>query len=202
MKKIALFGGSFNPPCIHHTRIGLEVSNFFDQVLVIPCGPRPRTEKQSVNLIDSIHREKMVRLAFEKMPKVQIELFDLTRPLFTRTHLLEEMYKSFGEVWHVVGADLIQGGQTGQSKIQSVWYLGQELWYNLNFVVIKRDGYPLCKDDLPPHSKIFEISNGRNCSSSHVRELVAAGKPFEQFVTPEIADYIKTHNLYREGGKG
>ena len=201
MDRIAILGGSFNPPCNHHLRIGYAVSDFFDRVLVIPCGPRPWTEKQSVNKILPIHRGNMARLAFEKIPKVQVELFDLERSVFTRTHLLEEMYKSSGEIWHVVGADLVQGGQTGQSKIQAVWYLGQEMWYNLNFVVIERAGYPICKDDLPPHCKVFEISNGKKCSSSYVRELRAAGKPFENFVPNKIAEYIKIHNLYQEGGK-
>ena len=39
--KIALLGGSFNPPGIHHLQIVEEVlkMNRFETVVVIPCGP-------------------------------------------------------------------------------------------------------------------------------------------------------------------
>jgi len=195
--RVAIFGGSFNPPCKHHLTIANELTKFFDKVLVIPCGARPAKDKQSVNMTAAIHRGNMTQLVFKKIPKVEVALFDLLLPEFTPAYLLQERYKYFGEIWHVVGADLIQDGKEGQSKIHS-WKRGQEIWASLNFAVVKRDGYQISEDDLPPQSKVFEIADGENYSSSYVRGLVEAGKPFDEFVAPEIAEYIKSHNLYQK----
>ncbi|MGN1445846.1 MAG: hypothetical protein ACI4WV_06070, partial [Eubacteriales bacterium] len=37
-------------------------------------------------------------------------------------------------------------------------------------------------------------------SSSQVRLAVANGQPIDNLVPPAVADYIKSKNLYREGG--
>ena len=116
-KKIAVFGGSFNPPALHHKKIAEVLAKQFDIVKVIPCGPRP--DKETTNEIKAIHRAVMTDLAFGHIAdNIEIELFDLENSTFTTNYEFEQKYKKEGEVWHVVGSDLVKGGAKSESEIQ------------------------------------------------------------------------------------
>src|SRR3989339_400058 len=141
MKKIALFGGSFNPIGTHHINIIKELVRDFDEVIVVLCGHRP--DKATTNDIEPIHRAIMVDIALRGLSsKVKVDYSDLIHDMFTRTHKLDKKYSKDGEVWHVVGMDLIYGGARGESEIQASWQRGKELWCNLNFAVVERGVFP------------------------------------------------------------
>ncbi|MEK7567085.1 MAG: NAD(+)/NADH kinase [Patescibacteria group bacterium] len=193
MKKIAIYGGSLNPPRPTHRTIAELMAREFDEVIIVPCGPRP--DKPTVNDIDPFHRAVMADMAFANLPKVRVELFDLENGTFTRTHKLDEIFKGRGEVWHVVGTDLVNGGNKGQSFIQREWENGAEVWQNLNFAIVRRHGAKVADHDLPPNRKIFRTSF--TGSSSEVRERVFAHKPIEGLVDRKIEDYIQRYGLYR-----
>ncbi|HSJ03477.1 MAG: nicotinate (nicotinamide) nucleotide adenylyltransferase, partial [Verrucomicrobium sp.] len=72
-RRIALFGGSFNPPGLHHRRIALLLAESFDEVRVIPCGPRP--DKPEVGSVPSVFRAALCDLTFGDMPGVAVDLF-------------------------------------------------------------------------------------------------------------------------------
>ena len=125
-KRIAVFGGSFNPPGLHHRNLAAELTRHFDEVIIVPCGPRP--DKPTNNDVDPIHRAIMNDIAFRDIEGVRLELFDLEHSTFTKTHELDEMFAPEGEVWHVVGSDLVRGGADGASFVHKVWENGAELW--------------------------------------------------------------------------
>ena len=79
------------------------------------------------------------------------ELFDLEHSTFTKTHELDEMFAPEGEVWHVVGSDLVRGGAEGQSFVHNVWENGDELWNKLKFAVVARRGVGHAGGGQPPH---------------------------------------------------
>jgi nicotinic acid mononucleotide adenylyltransferase len=112
-KATAIFGGSFNPPGLHHRHIAAEVREAVGRVTMVPYGPRP--DKPSTDGVDPVHRAAMADLAFGNLDGVEVDLFDLEEPTFTRTHALEQKYAGLGigEVWHVVGADKVAGGRRG-----------------------------------------------------------------------------------------
>ncbi len=192
-KKIAIYGGSFNPPCPHHRMIAEKMAKEFDEVVVIPCGPRP--DKPTTNDVDPIHRAAMADMVFGNLPNTGVALFDLEHNVFTRTHRLQELFKNRGEVWHVVGTDLIRGGGKGQSFIQREWELGPEIWSTFNFAVVKRHGAEIADHDLPLKRKIFRTTFGG--SSSEIRERIFKRRSVEGMVDPKIADYIERYGLYR-----
>lgn len=192
-KKIAIFGGSFNPPGSHHRRLVEFLSPHFDEIVIIPCGPRP--DKSSVNDIKPIHRATMVDLAFRGIRNARVELFDLELGTFTRTHTLDKIFRAEGEVWHIIGSDLIQNGSRGESFIHRVWERGPDAWNTLNFVVTDRNDFSHMPEDLPPNHQYFQL--GINGSSSEIREKVFKHQDFSHLVAPEIENYIKRHGLYR-----
>jgi len=192
-KRIAIFGGSFNPAGRHHRAVAEALGAHFDEIIVVPCGPRP--DKPTVADTEPVHRAVMADLNFHGLPKVRVELFDLEHETYTRTYDLDEMFRPQGEVWHVVGTDLIKGGHSGESQIQQGWYRGAELWQNANFAVIERAGDDIIPADLPPHHELFRPD--RSGSSSEIREKAFKRQSIADLVTPEVESYIARYNLYR-----
>lgn len=193
-RRIAVFGGSFNPPGVHHRRIVEALARRFDAVKVVPCGPRP--DKPVTNDIDPIHRAVMADLAFAGLgPAVEVDLFDLEHGTFTRNHELEARYAPDGEVWHVVGTDLIRDGRRGRSPIQVRWAHGPDLWRKSSFAVAVRRGSTFDPADLPPHNVVLHA--GPSGASSVIRERCFQRRPIRGLVTPDVETYIERWNLYR-----
>lgn len=192
-KRIALFGGSFNPPGIHHRLMAQALIPHFDAIVIVPCGPRP--DKPTTNEIEPHHRATMVDINFAGLSKVRVELFDLENATFTRTHALQEMFEQEGEIWHVIGTDLIQGGATQQSFIEKQWFYGDTIWTAFNFVVFTRLDTPYDEKDLPPKSMVVKTNIGG--ASTVIREAIFSHRPFDHLLTPQVLAYIERHNLYR-----
>lgn len=191
--RIAIFGGSFNPPGRHHRAIAEALACEFDEVRVIPCGPRP--DKSVTDSTPGIYRAALADLTFAAMPKVVVDLFDLEQATFSRNWQLQERFAHLGELWHVVGTDLIAGGARGASPIQTSWAKGAELWNNARFAVLQRPDHDIDPNDLPPHSKLIPLNVPG--SSTEIRERLGRGEPIDDLVLPRVRDYIERYGLYR-----
>lgn len=192
-RRIALFGGSFNPPGRHHRRIAEMLARSFDEVRIIPCGPRP--DKPEVNSVPAVFRAALCDLAFGGMERVAVDLFDLEGDTFTRNHALEEKFAPQGEVWHVVGADWLTGGAAGRSAIHTGWEHGAELWQRARFAVLTRPGHELDSHDLPPQHELFPIE--LHDSSTGIRDLLLHGRDVQHLVPERTLRYIARYGLYR-----
>ena len=193
MKRIAVFGGSFNPPGIHHRATAEVLARHFDQVIVVPCGPRP--DKPVTNDVPSAHRAAMVDLAFRGIDRVRVDLFDLELGVFSRTHELDERYRGEGEAWHVVSSSLLASRPDEPNVILREWARGEEVWADCRVVVIQLPGEILDPDKLPPRHMMLSVDIGGD--SRIIRERVYQHKPVTDMVTPSIGDYIERHELYR-----
>ena len=193
-KRIAIFGGSFNPPGKHHAAIAVRLAEEFDEVRVIPCGPRPDKPETDAG-VPSVYRAALADIVFGGLAKVTVDLSDFEQETFTRNHELQRRYEAEGELWHVVGADLVVGGAQGVSLIQRTWARGVELWGRANFAVLKRPGYTLEAGDLPPHVRVIEhVVEG---SSTQIRECLIHGRGVAEMVPPRAAAYLARYGLYR-----
>ncbi|MDP3710499.1 MAG: adenylyltransferase/cytidyltransferase family protein [bacterium] len=191
MKKIAFLGGTFNPPHNGHVKIGRRLTEEFDDVVVMPCGPG--REKPSADMVDPIYLATMCDMAFGAIPKVRVDLSDLERDSFTRTHALVKRFSKEGEVWVVIGSDLLQPKDGAKSEIHT-WEKGEWLWNNVGFVVVERPDYPVGLQNLPRLVKVFpKISN---LSSSSMRQRIFNRESIKGFVPPRIEKYIQRHRLY------
>lgn len=193
--KIVIFGGSFNPPGKHHQKIARELMYLFDVVIIVPCGKR--CDKLSTNVIPIEHRKEMAKIAFSKMLKCRLDLYDLENNVYTPTYFLQKKYqKEFpgAEIWHFVGSDILIGGRDQRSEIHRVWDRGKEVWQNLNFLVNIRPGYKISSADLPPHSELVKFKDAR--SATKIRQRIKQDKSFTNLVVPKVADYIEKNRLY------
>lgn len=192
-KRIAIFGGSFNPPGNHHSAIAVRLGQMFDEVRVIPCGPRP--DKPVTDSVPPVYRAALADIVFGGLPNVVVDLSDFEQETFTRNHQLQRQFEPLGEVWHVVGGDLIVGGARGESLIQRTWERGEELWRQANFAVLQRPGYTLEAEDLPPHAQVIEVRV--EGSSTLIREHLSRGKSVSSLVPPRAQAYLARYGLYR-----
>lgn len=191
--RIAIFGGSFNPPGVHHRLLAEKLARRFDEVRVIPCGPRP--DKEITNSIPPVFRAALADITFGGLRRVAVDLFDLENNTFTRNCDLQTRYEPRGEVWHVVGADLIAGGAKGRSPIQRTWKNGRKLWQGARFAVFTRPGCTLDPADLPPHHELITIDAPG--SSTDVRTRLGRSEPVGTMVTPRAHACIERYGLYR-----
>lgn len=207
--KFAIFGGSFNPPTIAHWRIVFELlagqltnqsQPLADKVIIIPCGMRP--DKATTNYTDKKHRRNMLLLVFEELlrdfnQKLAIDWSDLENDNeFARAYDIEQRYSDQGEVWHVVGGDLVFAKQEGQSEIQQSWYRGQELWDNGRFLIFRREGFTYFW--LPRTHRLVDLTVHFPMNQS---STLARQHDFQGIVYQDIARYINSHELYQKGGQ-
>lgn len=199
--RVAVYGGSFNPPSLHHFLITKKLLEWFNEVIIAPCGPR--TDKDSLKLAYAEARKKMVLLNFGGSARVKIDTSDIDSGIFTPAYLLDEKYKKLypdKEIWHVVGGDLIVGGKDGGSEIQRLWKNGKKIWSALNFAVVSRPGFNLVFDDLPPKSEIIECENLTG-SSTALRAMISNGEDASLYLKPAVYELIKKSKLYKSVGK-
>jgi NAD+ kinase len=193
-KTIVVFGGSFNPPGLHHRRIAEALARQFDEVVVVPCGPQP--DKPTTNDVEPIFRATLTHICFAGLPGVEVDLFDLEQATFCRPDELDRRYAHRGEVWHLVSGELLIDGGAGRSYIHREWQDGPQLWQTLRFAVAASGPTPLDPADLPPHHRLLDLSAIPG-SSSLIREKIFRREPFAYLVTPEVAAYIDRYGLYR-----
>ncbi len=195
-KRIAILGGSFNPPGLHHRRIAecLLSTKQFDAVRVLPCGLR---QDKGFGGITISNRAEMLALTFSDLPGVVLDLSDIAKTEFTRTIDLDARMKKEldAEIVHVIGTDLVRGGADGQSEIQTAWHRGDEVWRTLKFAVLERHGFAVEEKDLPPNADYFVVNFPG--SSTEIRERRKQGRSIDGLVMPAVAKYIEENDLYR-----
>lgn len=195
-KKIAVYGGSFNPPGKHHRQIVKTLVKNFDKVIVFPCGYRK--DKASVGAIWLGHRKNLVLLAFSGIEKVEFDFSDLDNDTFTPTYQVDKRFKDVfpeAQICHVVGADIVAGGRANDSEIHRTWDKGCEIWRDLNFVVLTRPGYDIEPHDLPASAEIVDMGEIYG-SGTMIRLHLRNKKPISHLVDEEVEKYINKNNLY------
>ncbi|MBM4001079.1 MAG: hypothetical protein FJ297_16350 [Planctomycetes bacterium] len=192
VKRLAVFGDSFNPPHRNHRAIAEALAERFDEVRIVPCGPRP--DNPRTNDVEAYHRAAMVDMNFAGLDRVRVDLFDLEQKTFTQTHELERRFEMIGDVWHVIDADLARGGGRGVSEIQTHWESGTRLWNESKFLVVQRPGGAVDAADWPPNHAWIEIPEPM--SSSEIRSRIFHREAYRGELLPRVADYIERHRLY------
>ena len=187
MSKIGLYGGSFNPPGLHHRNIISYLLNekIVDKVVVIPCGTRPDKE-----LLPIEHRKSLISLNFGDIQNLEIDFRNLDFSTFTSTYKLNEIYKDKGEIWHILGEDLIASAPGKQSPFMRKWYQAEYVWNNFNFIIVKRKEANKSTSELPPHS--IYIDKQFPGSSTEIRKCVSHSSN----LLSSVKKYLHTHTLF------
>lgn len=197
MRKIILFGGSFDPPGMHHIKICILLRKLYPaaKIVILPCGYRKDKCNRNIKIE---HRIRLVGLAFSTLLMlggIQIDDYDLVNDCFTATHELDAKYSKHGDVWHLVGTDIISGGAEKKSEIHRVWARKETDFCELQYLVSGRTGTKWATEDMPPKHEFVAMPFPG--SSTVIRRLCAAGKEsFKNYVNTSVGNYIAKNELY------
>ena len=185
MRKIALFGGSFNPPHICHVltvSYVLSVADV-DQVWWVPCYQHAFSKK----LLQFKDRLNMCRLASApfgdqvKVSDVEAQLGGESRTIDTVEFLIKQHPQD--KFILVVGSDILLE--------KHLWKRIDDLEVLVEFLVLGREGIK------NPHNHPFNIVLPK-ISSSEIRENLFSGQSDKcrGKLPANVLDYIQSHNLY------
>jgi nicotinate-nucleotide adenylyltransferase len=180
--RVAIYGGSFNPPHVAHQMAMAYVlaTAHVDELWMVPTFKHP-FDKQLVPFSDRVKMCDLAASPFRavRVSKIEEELGGDSYTLRTIKTLRERHPDHRFSL--VIGADLV-----GERER---WHGWPELKELVPFIVVGREGSPQSKETggvaLP------EIS------STLVRQRLATSEPVDRLVAAAVLDYIKARGLYR-----
>ena len=189
MRRVGLFGGSFNPPHIAHQLVALYVlETQVDEVWFVPTYTHPFAKHLA--LYD--HRVAMCELAAASLgarasvSRAEQELaakpgFVASRTLDLVDHLSAK--HTDAQLHLVVGADIL--GETDK------WYRWDDVTRRAPLIVIGRTGYTVPAGSVKTGVVMPEVS------ATRVRELLGAKDAAVSSLLPAtVLRYIARHGLY------
>jgi nicotinate-nucleotide adenylyltransferase len=218
-KRIALYGGTFDPVHLGHLQVARSVSEIFaiDQFLFVPARVAPHKADREVS--SGSHRYAMLALATQNDPRLCISTYELEgRERQYTVETLDHFRSQKGalaDLFFVMGYD-------SWSEI-TTWREWERLLTLANLIVVTRPGFEFSVEEVgsdvaasivdlrgrnqeagsavePSSKKIFITDAVRlDISATAVRQSARAGQSegLEKLVPREVAEYIRKYGLYR-----
>ena len=201
MKKIGILGGTFDP--VHYGHIALAEDAVREaglhEVVMIPARIQPF--KQDRENASGEDRFNMLALAAGKDDHITVSKYELEQESVSYTYLtLRHMQKFYGSdtrLYFITGTDSFL-------KIDT-WMNAEELLTNYAYIIGTRPGYR--QDEYREAVQRITETYGTevismnktelDISATEIREKIAAGKPVDHLMPPEVYRYITEHGLYR-----
>lgn len=182
---IALYGGAFDPPHIGHVAFCRELASRteFDSVWVLPSYRHPFGKAMT----DFEHRLQMCRIAFSSISeKIEIRKDEAkVRGKGYTIELIHYLLKEYPDTCFV----LVLGTDNYSQKHK--WKDFEQIDELVRVEFFGRKGWEQENEKLGLKALFPEVS------SYQLRSALAAGAIPEKQLPPGIADYIRTHRLYR-----
>lgn len=192
MKRIGIFGGSFDPPHIGHLIIA-ELAReqlLLDQVVFVPAFVPPH--KMRDNVSTALDRLRMTKLATRGNSSFRVSDIEIRRKGVSYTvdtiRAIKRRYPA-AKLFLIVGGDSL-------AQFWS-WKAPDEILANASLAVYARPGYDKERGgraDVRVHSvrgPLLQIS------STEIRKRIAAKKSVRYLVTQPVRSYIARQRLYR-----
>jgi nicotinate-nucleotide adenylyltransferase len=196
-KRIALYGGTFDPVHSGHLEIARKISELFEieKVLFIPAQVAPHKVGKPVTA--PLHRYAMLALATQNDPQLSLSTFELDAPNRRYTvDTVEHFQTTLGdsaELFFIMGAD-------SWAEIRT-WREWERLLQMIDHIVVTRPGHDVNKTLPSSDARVtFTDAVMKDVSSSGIRRVAAAGEYAElaQLVPAPVAEYIRKYELYRD----
>jgi len=197
MRRIGLFGGTFDPPHVGHLVLAewAWASLRLDRVVFMPAGVPPH--KLGRRRSNPAHRLAMTRLAVRGNPALAVSDLEARRegPSYT-VDTLRALHRRHprARLFLLMGADSLADFPT--------WREPAEIARLATLVVAGRPaGGRLARPPrLPRGTKVVVLDNPLvDISSSRLRTRARAGKPLRYLVPDAVAAYVARFGLYRRG---
>lgn len=197
MKKIGLFGGTFDPPHAGHIALAKNASEHFslDKIIFIPAGNPPHKTNKRVS--DKAHRFEMVKMAIKNDKDFSISDFEIKNEKPNYSYLTIEHFKREypdDEIFFIIGADSYRDFPK--------WKNYPDILSLCTFIVLNRNDADLGEyfkkycEIFPEHKALFLDDFSHRVSSTELREKIASGKDCKRLLPDGVYEYIKKTNLY------
>ena len=200
MKKMGLFGGTFDPIHQGHVDMALRLAEKLelDCVVLMPTFVPPHKIRESMAAAE--HRLAMCRLAAEVSPLLQVSDLELQRAgaSFTVDTLRALCEQDPDTQWYLItGADMFVTLRT--------WHRFEDIANMAVLCTVPRDGTDTAA--LQAYAASLE-QDGIRCyvddapvldvSSTEIRDRIRAGENLDGLVPKTVEEYIVQHGLYRQ----
>jgi nicotinate-nucleotide adenylyltransferase len=194
-KRVAIFGGTFNPPHIGHFLIAKKIQKLYnlDKIIFVPAYIPPH--KQEAALVDAAHRGEMVKLLIQGendfiYSDYEIKKHNVSYSIDTVKYFMTEFPDK--EFFFITGSDAFYGIDK--------WKESARLLELVKFVVYLRKDFPRQKvAEKFPHAAIEWADPAEliNLSSSNIREKLKKGDNCRGDLGEKVWEYIKKNGLYK-----
>ena len=218
-KRIAIYGGTFDPVHSGHMEIARRVTQLFeiDEFLFVPARVAPHKFDREVS--PALHRHAMLALATQADPRLCVSTFELDGPgrQFTVDTLswFRSRFGDASDLFFVMGAD-------SWAEI-TTWYEWRRLLTLANLIVVTRPGYDIRSDQVDAETAAKVLDFRESAASEHLNAIehgvqkifvtnavmfdVSAteirraaennSNELNRLVPLEVAEYIRKYHLYR-----
>jgi nicotinate-nucleotide adenylyltransferase len=222
-KRIAIYGGTFDPVHLGHLEVARKVCELFeiDELRFVPAKMAPH--KLTMEVTAAIHRYAMLVLATQDEACFYVSTFELEAPDRQYTvDTLSHFKAHFGEdvdLFFVMGAD-------SWSEIRT-WRQWERLLEMVNHIVVTRPGFDIDLEIVTPalrarisdlrggtgQSKFVSQSEGTKIfitdavmlevSATDIRRAVREERldQLNKLVPFPVAQYIKKYQLYKDSNE-
>ncbi len=195
--KIAILGGTFNPPHVGHLMIADTVASAlnYDKVIFIPTKKPPH--KNACNLASSEDRINMLKLATQNDDRFEVEDFEIkdeVNELSYTINTLKYLYKKYegiveGKMGLIIGADLLADFPK--------WNSVEVIAHISDIIVLNREGDNNLVESVISKYKMKVLKMNRvDLSSSIIRDNIENGVSIRYRVNDLVYEYIKQKRLY------
>jgi nicotinate-nucleotide adenylyltransferase len=199
MKRIGIYGGSFNP--IHHGHLsiaeifirntGIEICYF------VPSNISPFKIDDKANSIESIHRLSMLKLALEDYSKLEIDDFEIANQGISFTYLtITHFRRKFpnDKLFLLIGSD--------QAEKFHLWKNWEYILEQCTLVIAKRGSEKTSSfifQDKKPDCEVIILNNQLiEISSTDIRNRIMKGIDCSGLLPQKVNNYIFQNQLYQE----
>lgn len=192
--KIALFGGTFDPPHLGHRFISTAAvaACGLEKVIFLPCHQSPH--KTTAPHAAGHHRLAMLTLATKDLAWANVSDWELQRP---QPSLSWETTEHFAAVHPQAKLHWIMG--VDQWRVLHKWSRPERLAEMLTFIVFPRNGI---HPEARPNFRSLFLTDEIEASATAIRNCIAHGKAPGVPLDASVAQYIKRHKLYKDDVKG
>ena len=219
-KRIALYGGTFDPIHLGHLEVAKKVSRLFEieELLFVLAQTAPHKLLRDVT--PALQRYAMLALATQNEPRLLISTFELDAPgrsytVDTLAHFKSELPQS--DLFFIMGAD-------SWAEV-TTWRECDRLLSLANHIVVSRPGYELATGHIKP-GLTTRIADLRGLGKERAAETIRGSEGERIFITDAVmtdvsatdirraarensgelssmvpagvADYIRKYGLYRD----
>jgi len=182
MKRVALYGGSFDPPHIGHKAVveALKELDFIDKVIIMPTFLNPFKDSSAA---PSALRLKWLQKIFSEDEDVEVSALEVSQNKKVPTiESVEQLLKEYDKIYLVIGADNL--------KTLHKWHRYDELKELVTFIVAHRDNIKVPQEFL-------QLDVAVDISSTKLRENIDISK-LPKCCADEIAHYYNTRKTMQK----